>query len=51
MRRRQGDDDGEGEEVCDMTNMDVAALIREEHEKQRLNQSHINLLDESIRSK
>ena len=51
MRHRQGDDDNEGENICDLTNLDVAALIREEHEKQRLNQSHINLLDESIRTK
>ena len=51
MRRRQGDDENEGEEICDVTNMDVAALIREEHERQRLNQSHINLLDDSIRTK
>ena len=49
MRRRQGDDGDEN--ICDVTNIDVAALIREEHEKQRLNQSHINFLDENIRCK
>lgn len=32
MRKREGDDEGE-EEFCDVTNMDVAALIREEHER------------------
>jgi len=33
MRRRTGDEEDGGEEM----NMDVAALIRLEHEKQRLN--------------
>ena len=39
------------EEDCDRTFMDVQALIREENYNQRLHirQSHINMLDESIR--
>lgn len=41
--------DGDERNECDRTNMDIAELIREEHEKQRLRQSHIAMLDESIR--
>ena len=48
MRNRYGLEGEEGEDG-EQTHVDVAALIREDLQRQRLNQSHINLLDESIR--
>jgi len=46
LRHREGEID---ENECDRTHMDVAALIREDMQKQQFRQNHINLLDESIR--
>ena len=40
--------DGEDAEV-DRTYQDVAALIKEDHQRLHIRQSHINMLDESIR--
>jgi len=39
------------ESDCDRTHLDVAALIREEQNRLNIRQSHINMLDESIRIK